>query len=101
MLHWNLQPMDAGIIQNFKVHYKKMLMRHYIDTIDEGKELEHLNLKQAIYFVRDAWKEVKLVTIAHTNILPIPQHQSTLSSTTSQVSGQSDDVEELESLMST
>ena len=99
----HLQPMDAGKIQNFKVHYKKMLTRHYIDTIDEGKELECLNLKQAIYFVRDAWKEVKLETIAHcfahTNILPIPQHQSTLSSTTSQVSGQSDDVEELESLL--
>ena len=30
-----LQPLDLGIIQNFKVHYRKMLLQHVIARIDQ------------------------------------------------------------------
>ena len=30
-----LQPLDIGIIQNFKVHYRKMLLQHVIARIDQ------------------------------------------------------------------
>ena len=70
----HLQPMDAGIIQNFKVHYKKLLMRLYVDMVDAGNEISRIDVKQAVYFVRDAWRSVKTETLAncfrHTGIFP-------------------------------
>ena len=69
-----IQPMDAGVLRNFKVHYKRHLMKHYVQCLDDTGKLERINLKQAIYFTHDAWKDVKATTIAncykHTGILP-------------------------------
>ena len=31
-----LQPLDAGIIKNFKVHYRRLLIKHTLATIHEG-----------------------------------------------------------------
>ena len=69
-----IQPMDAGIIRNVKVHYKRHLMKYYVQCLDDNGQLERINLKQAIYHTHDAWKDVKQSTIAncyrHTGILP-------------------------------
>ena len=62
-----LQPLDTGIIKNFKVKYRKKLLRHVIARIsndgsasDIAKEVDIL---QAITWVAAAWKEVSKTTI--------------------------------------
>ena len=62
-----LQPLDAGIIKNFKVKYRKKLLRHVISRIkndlsasDIAKEVDIL---QAITWVAAAWNEVTEKTI--------------------------------------
>ena len=45
--------MEAGIIKNFKLHYKTKLMQHYIREVDEEGSFERINLKQAVYLVKD------------------------------------------------
>ena len=70
----HIQPMDAGIINNFKVHYKRNLVKHYVRQIDEKGSFECADLKQAIYFVKDAWNTVTSDTITncfqHVRIIP-------------------------------
>ena len=34
-----IQPMDAGVIRNFKVHYKRHLMKHYVQCLDDTGKL--------------------------------------------------------------
>ena len=69
-----IQPMDAGVIRNFKVHYKRHFLKHQLNMFDQDGSTEKINVKQAIYFIHDAWKDVKPTTIAncwtHTGILP-------------------------------
>ena len=62
----HIQPMDAGTINNFKVHYiKRNLVKHYVRQIDEKGSFERADLKQAIYFVKDAWDTVTSDTITN------------------------------------
>ncbi len=62
-----LQPLDLGIIQNFKVHYRKRLLRYVLSKIDEcqlGSEVTNsINVLIAIRWVAQAWDEVKRETI--------------------------------------
>ena len=71
----HLQPMDAGIIRNFKLHYKKQMLQEYVSQIDRDGKYQPLDLKQAIYLTKDSWEAVKPETIAncfrHTGILPM------------------------------
>ena len=47
--------MDAGIINNVRVHHKRInLAKHNVLEIDEKGSLDRLDLKQAIYFVKDS-----------------------------------------------
>ncbi|XP_068731275.1 tigger transposable element-derived protein 4-like [Montipora capricornis] len=62
-----LQPLDLGIIQNFKVHYRKLLLRHVITmatdhncATDVAKTLDVL---QAIRWMGTAWSKVENDTI--------------------------------------
>lgn len=59
----HIQPMDAGIIHNFKAYYRKQLVQYYIHCIDESKP-QTIDIKQALYFITGAWKEVAQSTIA-------------------------------------
>jgi len=73
----HIQPLDAGIIKNFKLQYKSKLMQHYVREVDTKGSFQRIDLKQAIYFVKDAWTMVKEQTIAncfgHTGIMPSVQ----------------------------
>uniref|UniRef100_U9UAT9 DDE-1 domain-containing protein n=1 Tax=Rhizophagus irregularis (strain DAOM 181602 / DAOM 197198 / MUCL 43194) TaxID=747089 RepID=U9UAT9_RHIID len=61
-----LQPMDAGIIQNFKVKYKQLYIRHLIEQFEQGFDYRNkLNIKQAIDFVAEAWESVEQKTICN------------------------------------
>ena len=61
-----LQPLDLGIIQNFKVHYRKLLMTFVlakIETCSSASELlKSVNVLHAIRWVGEAWKNVKVIT---------------------------------------
>ena len=69
-----IQPMDAGIIANFKAKYRALHLRHLVNIFDQGEELEKINIRQAINFTVHAWESVKQETIANcwktTGILP-------------------------------
>ena len=71
----HLQQMDAGIIKNVKVHHKgSNLAKHNVLEIDEKGSFDRLDLKQAIYFVKDSWNAVISNTITncfcHVKIIP-------------------------------
>ena len=62
-----LQPLDAGIMKNFKVKYQKKLLRHVIARISNDRSASDITKKadilQAITWVAAAWKEVSETTI--------------------------------------
>lgn len=57
-------PMNQGIIQNLKVHYRRFLLRERIKAFDENKDIL-INLLGALHILRKAWMEVKGETIAN------------------------------------
>ena len=50
-----------------------------MDAIDVSNCDEHINIKHAVHFVRDAWKSVKQFTIVkyscHAGIFPVPARE--------------------------
>ncbi|XP_057292492.1 tigger transposable element-derived protein 4-like [Hydractinia symbiolongicarpus] len=62
-----LQPLDAGIIQNFKVKYRKRLVKYVLARIQENTSateiVKAINVLVAIRWIQDAWKEVSSSTI--------------------------------------
>ena len=56
------QPMDQGIIENLKRHYKKLLLHRRIEAMDEGKEFK-FTLLDALHVVQRAWEQVSELTI--------------------------------------
>ncbi|XP_046571298.1 tigger transposable element-derived protein 6-like [Haliotis rubra] len=69
----HIQPIDAGIIKNFKLMYKKQQMKLYLDN-SQNETPQSLGVKRALLFIRTAWNEVKQQTVIncwrHTQILP-------------------------------
>ena len=62
-----LQRLDLGIIQNFKVHYRKLLFRFVLAKIEEcttaSEVTKSLTILHAIRWVAEAWKKVASDTI--------------------------------------
>lgn len=62
-----LQPLDLGIIQNFKTHYRRLLLRYVLAKIDScscaSEVAKSVNILTAIRWISQAWKEVKPDTI--------------------------------------
>ena len=62
-----LQPLDAGIIQAFKLHFPKQLLTHVmtrIDSCSSASEIsKHVTVLNAITWIDKAWKAVEPVTI--------------------------------------
>ena len=57
-----LQPLDAGVIQNFKVTYRKRLVKCVLARINEYSSatsiIKDVNILMAIRWAQEAWKEV-------------------------------------------
>ena len=64
-----LQPLDAGIIRNFKCKYRKLLVRYIVSRIDEGKTasqiIEEVHVLKAITWLKTACKKVVPDTTKH------------------------------------
>ena len=58
----HLQPLDAGIIQCFKGHYRRSHLRHIVDLMDNNKPPAVL-VNEAIRFIKKAWDSVSVETI--------------------------------------
>ena len=63
-----IQPLDLGIIQIFKVHYRKLLLRFVLSKIDESNDtasqiVKSVSVLTAIRWVAEAWDSVKKETI--------------------------------------
>ncbi|CAG8515502.1 24526_t:CDS:2 [Gigaspora rosea] len=71
----HLQPMDAGIINAFKAHYKHLYIKQVIHDFDRGvEEPSKIDILQAIRLVKAAWEAISTETLKncwrHTGILP-------------------------------
>ena len=63
-----VQPLHLGIIQNFKVHYRKLLLRFVLSKTDGTKDtasqiVKSISVLTAIRWVAEAWDLVKEETI--------------------------------------
>ena len=63
-----LQPLDPGIIRNFKVKYQKRLLKFVISRIDDnGKAseiIQELDVLKAIPWIKAAWEEFSDQTVS-------------------------------------
>uniref|UniRef100_H3AZI6 DDE-1 domain-containing protein n=1 Tax=Latimeria chalumnae TaxID=7897 RepID=H3AZI6_LATCH len=73
----HIQPMDTGIIKDFKLHYTKQLVQLYINCAEENKA-QTVDLQQALQFVERAWDSVCLTTTVN-----CWQHVNTMATTVS------------------
>lgn len=59
-----IQPMDQGVIETTKRHYKKKLITHILECEENLNEaLKKINVKDVIYKVAQAWQLVNPATI--------------------------------------
>ncbi|CAF0726997.1 unnamed protein product [Brachionus calyciflorus] len=58
-----LQPLDQGIISNFKLKYRPKILQSIVKAIDNMEHLEDLSIKEAIDNIVISWNDVKPLTI--------------------------------------
>ena len=58
-----MQPLDQGIINSFKVKYRKTIVQEKLEAIEYGYGLPKLEVLDAIYKVGKAWRNVTAATI--------------------------------------
>ena len=62
-----LQPLDLGIIKNFKVYYRKLLLCHILSKIEEcntaSEVVQSVTILNAVRWVAQAWEKVTPETI--------------------------------------
>ncbi|GBN45794.1 Tigger transposable element-derived protein 6, partial [Araneus ventricosus] len=56
-----LQPLDQGIIQNFKATYRKLLLQDMISVIDRKEQLQ-VSVLNAIFYIDQSWNMVSQKT---------------------------------------
>ncbi|GBM13293.1 Tigger transposable element-derived protein 4 [Araneus ventricosus] len=50
-----LQPMDQGVIKNFKIHYRKRIVRKVITALKNNQSMPKINLRESISEISKAW----------------------------------------------
>jgi len=63
------QPLDQGIIQNFKILYRQCVLKHQLSIMDNGSGLlNRINVLHAILWIKNAVNEVKRSTVRNSFI---------------------------------
>ncbi len=62
------QPLDGGIIKNFKLYYRKHLLKHMVDDLDTYQKnaelvVKSINLAMAIQWIKSGWNKVSVNTV--------------------------------------
>ncbi|XP_066249566.1 tigger transposable element-derived protein 6-like [Euwallacea similis] len=61
------QPLDQGVIQNFKFYYRNQILNHILSNMDCANSLSELskkiNVLEAVYFIKTTWQKVDPATI--------------------------------------
>lgn len=60
-----LQPLDQGIIKNFKVMYRTEVVRHVLKNMESNAPNAALDVLQAMRFVDKSWRNVTESTIVN------------------------------------
>lgn len=61
-----LQPLDQGIIESFKVIYKKALSQRQVNQLDAGiLKPKSVDVLEAMHLIADSWNMVKITTITN------------------------------------
>ena len=65
-----IQPMDQGVIQCFKMNYRKKFMRNILATYDDKKDsildrLQAFTLKECIFLISETWNKVSKSALAN------------------------------------
>ncbi|GBM51132.1 hypothetical protein AVEN_244178-1 [Araneus ventricosus] len=50
-----LQPMDEGVIKNFKLHYRKRIVRKVITALKNNQSIPKINLRESIAEISKEW----------------------------------------------
>ena len=64
----HIQPMEQGIIQCFKAHYRIAFIQHSVDKYDSRttpSEVYNIDQLEAMHLAQHAWREVDTSTIRH------------------------------------
>lgn len=62
-----LQPMDQGVLENLKRHYRRFLLQCVLDENSEDdlrSAMRKINMKHVVYWASQAWNNVRTSTIA-------------------------------------
>jgi hypothetical protein len=79
-----LQPLDLGIIKNFKVHYRHSLLTEILADLEKGRKIKTFTVGESITMVVNAWRQVTTVTITNCWLKALPsltQHKDFQSDT--------------------
>ncbi|XP_054737831.1 tigger transposable element-derived protein 6-like [Anastrepha obliqua] len=61
------QPLDQGIIQNFKTLYRSLVLKDLLSKIDNTSSASELsksiNVLEAVYFIKASWDKVEATTV--------------------------------------
>ena len=60
-----LQPMDQGIIQSFKMKYRRSIVEDKLEALNTDSTMPELNVLFAINKIHKCWKEITVSTIKH------------------------------------
>jgi hypothetical protein len=60
-----IQPLDYGIINTFKRHYRKYVLQYIISQFESNKrfDVKNISVLDAIHWISNAWSNVKAETI--------------------------------------
>ncbi|KAL4493006.1 hypothetical protein ABPG72_020785 [Tetrahymena utriculariae] len=60
-----IQPLDQGIIKNFKTNYRNIMVKHYLSKIEssENYQTNQISVLDSLYWISQAWSEISLECI--------------------------------------
>ncbi|XP_046424688.1 jerky protein homolog-like [Neodiprion fabricii] len=85
-----LQPMEQGIFQTLRIHFKHALVTSVLNAREDGidviRYLRSVNLREVIHWVNDAWEEIRPSSISRCweKLLPVIRENQNVRNASSQ-----------------